>query len=194
GGHRGRCRPGEGSKHEPAWRFLVPPGIVHFEDLVQGPQAQDVARDVGDFVLRRSEGLWAYQLAVVVDDAFQGITEVVRGADLLDSTPRQILLQRALGLPTPAYAHIPVLLGEDGQKLSKQTFAAPVDAADPLPALRHALRLLGISAAQLPATGAVSTVLAAAVRHFDLSRLAGTQALPAHAWRQDRRPQAAGFP
>lgn len=194
GGHRGRCRPGEGSKHEPAWRFLAPPGIVHFEDLVQGPQAQDVARDVGDFVLRRSEGLWAYQLAVVVDDAFQGITEVVRGADLLDSTPRQILLQRALGLPTPAYAHIPVLLGEDGQKLSKQTFAAPVDAADPLPALRHALRLLGISAAQLPATGAVSTVLAAAVRHFDLSRLAGTQALPAHAWRQDRRPQAAGFP
>ncbi len=107
-------------------------------------------REVGDFVLLRADGLWAYQLAVVVDDAAQGITDVVRGADLLDSTPRQILLQRALGLPTPNYAHLPLLLGTDGRKLSKSDAALPVDASDPLPALHGLWRCLG----QAPLTDA----------------------------------------
>jgi glutamyl-Q tRNA(Asp) synthetase len=96
---------------------------VAFEDAVHGHVAQRVDRDVGDFVLLRADGLWAYQLAVVVDDAEQGITHVVRGADLLDSTPRQILLQRALGLPTPRYAHLP-LLGEDGGSCRNRCRAA----------------------------------------------------------------------
>lgn len=182
GGHHGRCTAGIGSKREPAWRFLTPPGDVGFDDAIQGRQTQDVANEIGDFVLRRSEGLWAYQLAVVVDDAEQGITEIVRGADLLDSTPRQILLQRTLGLPTPAYAHIPVLLGDDGQKLSKQTHALPVDAADPMPALRHALHLLGIPSSRLPAAATPQTLLAAAVPAFDLARVPSTTALPPSSW------------
>lgn len=184
GGHHGRCLPGAGRKRQPAWRFLAPAGEIGFDDAIQGWQAQDVAREVGDFVLRRSEGLWAYQLAVVVDDADQGITEIVRGADLLDSTPRQILLQRALGLPTPAYAHIPVLLGDDGQKLSKQTHALPVDLDAPMPALRHALHLLGIPVARLREGGTPQALLAAAAGHFDLSRIARTPALPPASWRR----------
>jgi glutamyl-Q tRNA(Asp) synthetase len=183
GGHHGRCRPDDGSKRQAAWRFLTPDCNVSFSDAVQGPQVQDVAREIGDFVLRRSEGLWAYQLAVVVDDADQGITEIVRGADLLDSTPRQILLQRALGLPTPTYAHIPVLIGDDGQKLSKQTYAMPVDPDDPMPALRHALRLLAIPADVLPAGGTPAATLVAAARHFDLRQLARQLSLPPDVWR-----------
>ncbi len=105
---------------DPAIRLRVPDDCeIAFNDLVHGYVSQCVDREVGDFVLLRADGLWAYQLAVVVDDAAQAITDMVRGADLLDSTPRQILLQRALGLPTPNYAHLPLLLDGDGQKLSK---------------------------------------------------------------------------
>ena len=125
-----------------AERFRVPPGEVAFEDRRLGPQSQDVARDIGDFVLRRRDGLHAYQLAVVVDDADQGITDVVRGADLLWSTPRQVLLQHALGLPTPRYLHVPVVTDAGGRKLSKQTLAAPVTDADGA-CLRAALAFLG---------------------------------------------------
>jgi glutamyl-Q tRNA(Asp) synthetase len=129
---------------DPAIRFRVPPGsIVAFDDAIQGRVVQDVAAEVGDFVLRRADGFWAYQLAVVVDDAAQGITDVVRGADLLDSTPRQILLQRALDLPTPRHAHLPLVLDAQGRKLSKSLASRPVDAADPLPALRAAWQVLG---------------------------------------------------
>lgn len=129
---------------DPSIRLRVPAGTqCHFVDAVQGPQSQDVATEIGDFVLRRTDGLWAYQLAVVVDDAAQAVTDVVRGADLLDSTPRQILLQRALGLPTPRYAHLPLVLDAQGRKLSKSEHAHPLDPADPLPALRRAWEALG---------------------------------------------------
>ncbi|KRG46316.1 glutamyl-Q tRNA(Asp) ligase [Stenotrophomonas panacihumi] len=156
----------------PAWRLRVPaPCEVAFEDGLQGRIAQDVYTDVGDFVLKRADGHWAYQLAVVVDDAEQGMTDVVRGADLLDSTPRQILLQRALGLPTPNYLHLPLVTDAQGRKLSKSEAARPLDDADPLPALRMAWRDLGQDPRQLPASGARDALLAAAVAAFDPARL-----------------------
>ncbi len=152
---------------DPALRFRVPPGAhVAFDDAVQGPQAQDVAETVGDFVLRRADGPWAYQLAVVVDDAAQGITDVVRGADLLDSTPRQILLQRALGLPTPRYAHLPLVLDEDGRKLSKSLAARPVDADDPMPALRAAWLALGQDPRAIAGAPSPAALLRQAVAAF----------------------------
>ncbi len=115
---------------------------IEFRDRLQGAQAQDLARDVGDFVVRRADGLYAYQLAVVVDDALQGVTHVVRGADLLASTPRQIFLSRRLGYPAPSYLHVPIALNAAGEKLSKQTGAAPLP-RDPLPALLAAWNFLG---------------------------------------------------
>jgi glutamyl-Q tRNA(Asp) synthetase len=111
---------------------------------MQGRIMQNLARETGDFVLRRGDGIWAYQLAVVVDDAAAGITDVVRGADLQDSTPRQIFLQRALGLPTPTYMHLPVVLNEKGEKLSKQTKARPIAASDRESLLRLAFDFLGL--------------------------------------------------
>lgn len=130
---------GRGGPH--AWRVRVGDAVVTSHDRLQGAQQQDMARDVGDFVVKRADGLFAYQLAVVVDDAEQGITDVVRGADLLASTPRQLLLQRLLGLPTPAYLHVPVAINTTGEKLSKQTLAPPLPAA-PLRALLAAWRFL----------------------------------------------------
>jgi glutamyl-Q tRNA(Asp) synthetase len=131
-------------RSDPSIRLRVPDHCeIGFDDLVHGRVNQQVDREVGDFVLLRADGLWAYQLAVVVDDAAQGITNVVRGADLLDSTPRQILLQRALGLPTPRYAHLPLLLDAEGRKLSKSDAALPVDASNPLPTLQALWRCLG---------------------------------------------------
>jgi glutamyl-Q tRNA(Asp) synthetase len=111
-----------------------------------GPQSQDLSRCIGDFVLHRADGLWAYQLAVVVDDALQGVSHVVRGEDLADNTPRQIHLQRLLGLPTPRYLHTPLVLGANGEKLSKQNGAQALDLGDPLAALRTAGAVLGIEA------------------------------------------------
>jgi len=157
---------------DPAIRLRVPDRCeIAFEDGVHGRILQRVDRDVGDFVLLRADGLWAYQLAVVVDDAEQGITAVVRGADLLDSTPRQILLQQALGLPTPNYVHLPLLLDADGRKLSKSDAALPVDDSAPLPTLRMLWGCLG--QARLPDVALASTdaFLAAAVARFDLARV-----------------------
>ena len=133
---------------------------VFWHDRHLGPQSQNVSRDVGDFVLRRADGLWAYQLAVVVDDAAQGITHVVRGADLTDNTARQILLQHALGLPTPHYLHTPLVRGADGEKLSKQNGVQALDLHDPLLALSQAARVLGLRGQ----TGVATDALAAWVK------------------------------
>ena len=127
-----------------AWRIRVPDVTVSFVDRAVGPYAQSLARAVGDFVIRRADGLWAYQLAVVVDDAHQRITDVVRGTDLLDNTPRQIYLQRVLGLQEPRYLHVPVVLNERGEKLSKQTLAPALDMHAPLAALESAGQHLGL--------------------------------------------------
>ena len=163
----GTCRPENGGLHgreARAWRLHVaaclqrdglPAGaLTHWQDRRLGPQSQRVAEAVGDFVLRRADGLWAYQLAVVVDDAAQGITDVVRGEDLTDNTARQIVLQRALGLPTPRYLHTTLVLGANGEKLSKQ------NAAEPLPEGGAAQCVANLQAAAvalgLPAVSAAS--------------------------------------
>ena len=146
GGERiypGTCRdgvPNDRKRSDRAWRVRVD-GVVDFRDRLQGAQRQTLAGDVGDFIVKRADGVFAYQLAVVVDDAEAGITHVVRGADLLASTPRQIFLQKLLGVPTPKYLHVPVALNTGGEKLSKQTRAAPLP-REPLPALVAAWRFL----------------------------------------------------
>lgn len=133
--------------------FSIETGGVRWHDRRLGMQRQNVARDVGDFVLRRADGLWAYQIAVVVDDADQGVTDVVRGEDLADNTPRQMLLQQALGLPTPRYLHTPLVRAADGEKLSKQHGAPALDLSNPLRVLAAAAQSLG-----LPATPAGAQV------------------------------------
>ncbi|MEO5658529.1 MAG: tRNA glutamyl-Q(34) synthetase GluQRS, partial [Polaromonas sp.] len=167
----GTCREGLKGKPARAWRFRVEknesntalaqagraqaainsiahttPDEVSWHDRLLGRQSQHVSRDVGDFVLRRADGFWAYQLAVVVDDAAQGITDIVRGQDLADNTARQILLQRALGVATPRYLHTPLVLGADGEKLSKQNGAQALDTRDPLQILNQAAAMLGLQA------------------------------------------------
>lgn len=155
-----------------AVRLRVPDAsVIEFDDAILGMQSQDVASAVGDFVLRRADGHWAYQLAVVVDDADQHISHVVRGADLLDSTARQILLQRALRLPTPTYAHLPLLLDANGRKLSKSDAAHPLDPADPLPALRSAWQALGQDRQALIAVDTVTELLARACVSFNPAQI-----------------------
>ncbi|HEX4480689.1 MAG TPA: tRNA glutamyl-Q(34) synthetase GluQRS [Rudaea sp.] len=167
--HPAACVAPPDPSRAPAWRVRVPNAPIGFVDQTFGPQAQNLRDEVGDFVVLRTEGWFAYQLAVVVDDDAQHITEVVRGADLLDSTPRQIYLQHLLGYSTPAYLHLPIVLGEDGRKLSKQDRARPVDRSDPLPALRSALAFLGIQTGG--ATSRIDDSLRAAIDQFDASRL-----------------------
>ena len=142
----GTCRHGLQGQPARAWRFVTQADALHWRDRRLGPQSQDVQQQVGDFALRRADGLWAYQLAVVVDDAAQGISHVVRGQDLADNTARQIQLQAALGLPTPQYLHTPLVLGANGEKLSKQNGAAPLNLSDPLAALNLAAAVLGLPA------------------------------------------------
>ena len=150
----GTCRQGLNGRAARTWRFLTRKpeedaasaenSELAWSDRLLGPQTQNVSREVGDFVLKRADGFWAYQLAVVVDDAAQGITHVVRGEDLADNTARQILLQRALGLPTPRYLHTPLVLGANGEKLSKQNGAQALDTRNPLAALQRAGQTLGL--------------------------------------------------
>jgi glutamyl-Q tRNA(Asp) synthetase len=150
----GTCRQGLNGKPARAWRFAVPTSakVCHWNDRRLGAQHQNVAQEVGDFILKRADGLWAYQLAVVVDDGAQQVTHVVRGADLADNTARQILLQQALGLPSPQYLHTPLVFGPNGEKLSKQNGAAPLDVTHPLVALNTAAAVLG-----LPTTAGTTT-------------------------------------
>jgi glutamyl-Q tRNA(Asp) synthetase len=185
----GTCRDGIPADRAPrtqrAWRVRVArdtaPAAIEHRDRLQGPQAQDLARDVGDFVVLRADGLFAYQLAVVVDDAEQGITDVVRGADLCASTPRQILLQRRLGFTTPAYLHVPVAVDARGLKLSKQTGARPLP-REPVPALLAAWRFLEqpeLGGAARPATAA--EFWSAAIAAWNPARLPPVAMLPVRA-------------
>lgn len=140
----GTCRTGLAPGRQPrAWRLRVNGAVIAFEDQLQGRTQQQLESAIGDFTLRRADGLFSYQFAVVVDDAAQGVTDVVRGADLLTSTPRQIYLQRLLALPEPSYMHLPLVRNHLGQKLSKQTGAAPVHAGQAVEALWEALQWLG---------------------------------------------------
>ncbi|WP_256208670.1 tRNA glutamyl-Q(34) synthetase GluQRS [Nitrosospira briensis] len=140
----GTCRGRSSSEgYSGAWRLKTDNTLIEFNDAFQGPVRQHLENDSGDFVLRRADGIYAYQLAVVVDDAEQGVSHVVRGEDLLNSTPRQIYLQRLLHYPTPSYFHLPVVVNAQGEKLSKQNYAAPVNASDAVPQLTSAIRFLG---------------------------------------------------
>lgn len=166
----GTCRAGVPAAKQPrALRVRTAGKEIVFHDRVQGEQRQTLETEVGDFVLRRADGQFAYQLAVVVDDAEQQVTDVVRGADLLDSTARQIFLQRLLGYPQPRYLHVPVAVNAAGEKLSKQTGAATVDASERSATLRQALRFLG-----QPETDD----LAGAIRSWDPARIPAQRALP----------------
>ncbi|WP_210545656.1 tRNA glutamyl-Q(34) synthetase GluQRS [Rhodoferax sp. PAMC 29310] len=180
----GTCRNGLKEKSARAWRLRtdipkknlppahIPPAqeaiysiainTLHWTDRRLGPQQQNVATAVGDFVLKRADGCYAYQLAVVVDDAEQGITDVLRGEDLTDNTARQIALQQALALPTPRYLHTPLVCGDNGEKLSKQNGASALDTHDPLAALNHAAHVLGLS----EQSGTVGNALSAWTQHW----------------------------
>jgi len=175
----GTCRHGIPVGREGrAWRVRTDNEAIEFGDALQGHIAQHLESEIGDFVMKRADGLFAYQLAVVVDDAFQSITHVVRGADLLASTPRQIHLQRLLGLSTPHYMHLPIAVNEAGEKLSKQTLATPVDSSQAVATL---LRVLDFLQQRPPANLAgnnVRTVLEWAIQNWDATKLRGIQRLP----------------
>ena len=158
----GTCRNGlPAGRLARAIRFRSPDAVIGFEDIIAGRIEENVAQHAGDFVVKRADGPFAYQLAVVVDDAEQGVTQVVRGGDLLPSTARQIALQHALGLPTPEYTHLPLVVGADGSKLGKRDGALPLSTLDVVSTLSAALRVLGIEAASLEE----------AVDHFDPKRV-----------------------
>ena len=168
----GICRDGLApGRVERAVRFRAPAETIVFDDLVCGRIEEAVATQTGDFVVRRADGVYAYQLAVVVDDAEQGVTQVVRGGDLLSSTARQIALQRALGLPTPQYAHLPLVIGPDGSKIGKRGGALPLATLDErhvVESLRHALNIIGI-----PASASLSprAMLEEALARLDPARI-----------------------
>ena len=170
---RGGLAPGRRAR---AVRVRTVSTPIRFVDRLQGEIVQSVEREVGDFVLRRADGLIAYQLAVVIDDADQGITDVVRGADLLDSTPRQIWLQRLLGYPTPRYLHVPVAVTAGGEKLSKQTGAQPVDVANPVRELARALAFLG---QPVPDGATAQAILRQALVRWDASLIRPARSIAA---------------
>mgnify|MGYP001317789163 CR=1 FL=1 len=172
----GTCRSGlPPGKTARAWRIRAENRTIGFDDAIQGHVAQNLARNIGDFVLKRADGFYAYQLAVVVDDADQAITHVVRGADLLDSTPRQIYLQQVLGLPAMHYAHIPVVLNAQGEKLSKQTQAAAVDDLQPATQLWQALDFLQQSPPAAIRNAPLADIWQWADQNWQLSRIKPTK-------------------
>ena len=175
----GTCRAGlPPGKTARSWRVRVDAANVIFDDAIQGRITSDLAQEAGDFIVLRADGLFAYQLAVVVDDAAAGMTHVVRGADLLMSTPRQIFLQQCLGLPTPAYAHLPVVVNAAGEKLSKQTLVTPLDISRPGLALFAALKFLGQMPPEELAQRDCDAVWDWAKSHWQLQRVPQQLALP----------------
>jgi glutamyl-Q tRNA(Asp) synthetase len=176
----GTCRAGlPAGRAARAWRVRTAGASIAVEDAVQGRLAHRLDAEIGDFVLYRADGVYAYQLAVVVDDAEQGVTDVVRGADLLDSTTRQIHLQRLLGLATPHYAHLPVAVNAQGQKLSKQTLAPAIDAADAAPSVWSALRFLGQQPPPALARAPLAEVWAWAFANWSLAKVPRVRAIAA---------------
>ena len=171
--YNGRCRVPQQRPHTqnktPAWRIQVPDRVIGFSDGIVGQYAQNLAHDIGDFVLLRADGYWAYQLAVVADDADQGITHIVRGQDLLVSTPRQIYLQQCLGAPTPSYSHLPLLTNNQGQKWSKQTLAPALDLNQKEQLLRQVLTYLNLPDA--PAVNRPQELLDWAVAHWQMDKI-----------------------
>lgn len=179
----GHCRRQPPGRHTAcAIRACTEGSDILLADPIQGPRQYNLSADSGDFVIHRRDGLFAYQLAVVVDDADQGITRVVRGSDLLDETPRQLLLQRHLAVASPQYAHIPVATACNGQKLSKQTHAPALDPAQPIPALLDALAFLGQRPDRALTDAAPSELLQWAVEHWKMERIPRTRA---HVWPGD---------
>lgn len=175
----GTCREGLGGREPRAWRVRTDLNEVDFDDMIQGHLSQVLERDIGDFVLKRADGLYAYQLAVVVDDADQGISHIVRGADLLDSTPRQIYLQKLLNLPQPQYAHMPLAVNSQGEKLSKQTLAAPLDNTQPVKALWQTLTFLRQHPPAELIEASLQDIWSWAYAHWNLSDIPRIRALPA---------------
>ena len=174
----GLCRTRTGTPDQSfALRLNCHDSKISFNDLVQGQQRFDMAA-LGDHVVLRKDGLFAYQLAVTVDDAFQNITHIVRGSDLLDSTPRQICLQQALNYKQPVYAHIPVITGDNGTKLSKQNLAAPLSLTNPIPTLLLALQALGFKTTQDMHFASPSELLKWAASQWDMQQLPGTMSIP----------------
>lgn len=175
---RGGIAPGRAAR---ALRLDTRGAAVVFEDAIQGRIACELEKESGDFVLYRADGVYAYQLAVAVDDAEQGVTDIVRGADLLASTPRQIYIQQLLGLPCPRYVHLPVAVNARGEKLSKQTRAMPVNRARPLPALIAALSFLGQQPPRELARATVRMLWTWAFENWNLDRVPRTLTAPAPA-------------
>lgn len=183
----GTCRNGlPAGRAARAWRVRVNDVDTTFDDALQGHIRQNLARDIGDFVLKRADGFYAYQLAVVVDDAAQGITHVVRGADLLRSTPRQIYLQQLLQLPTPEYMHLPVAVNEAGEKLSKQTLAEPLDNSTPGSQLWTALAFLGQRPPRELRQASLPELWQWATEHWQIARIPAVTDLPFTAQRDSR--------
>lgn len=177
--HNGVCNTATAMDRDKAWRLLCPAGTVSFEDSIQGMCHYHLERDIGDFIIRRRDQLWSYQLAVVVDDAWQNVTHIVRGIDLIDSSIRQMLLQQALDLPTPVYSHIPLVVEADGQKLSKQSHAKPISLNKVNKTLWYALLWLGQAPKENMKNASVTELLRWAIEHWCQSPLMGLKDQPA---------------
>jgi len=177
GGIHRFCVAKNAEKH-PAIRLRIPDITIGFDDRFQGRFSQMLGTEVGDMVIKRADGFWAYQLAVVVDDADQGITDVVRGRDLLDSTPKQIYLQDLLGFRTPRYAHLPLICDKAGNKLSKSMSSCPVDPEDPIPALRQVWQCLGQSPDDWPKEQSPERALRQAIARFDAMKILSHSQMP----------------